>query len=123
MTEDKKVDTGGFKFLTSSKGKNWDEAINHMQSMNQPTREYAESRTDSMRVKILEQDLKSLTLRIDQIETLALKTRIHQLEVEIRDDIFNHGQITDWANDWIKEKKQLEKRLEELEALISKNGE
>jgi len=91
--------------------------------MNQPTREYLESRADSMGVTILEQDLKSLTLRIDQIETLALKTRIHQLEVEIRDDIFNHGQITDWANDWIKEKKQLEKRLEELEALISKNGE
>ncbi len=123
MIEDKKVDTGGFKFLTSSKGKDWDEAINHMQSMNQPTREYLESRADSMGVTILEQDLKSLTLRIDQIETLALKTRIHQLEVEIRDDIFNHGQITDWANDWIKEKKQLEKRLEELEALISKNGE
>jgi len=40
-------------------------------------------------------NIKSLTLRIDQIETLALKTRIHQLEVEIRDDIFNHGQITD----------------------------
>jgi len=30
MIEDKKVDTGGFKFLTSSKGKDWDEAINHM---------------------------------------------------------------------------------------------
>jgi ABC-type phosphate transport system auxiliary subunit len=118
MTEDKKVDTGGFKFATSSKGKDWDEAINHMQSMNQLTREYAESRADSMGVKILEQDLKKLTLRIDQIETLALKTRIRQLNDDINTTYFEYV-----ASLLEKEKEGLEKRLQELEALITQKEE